>query len=220
MEEMTTHRESSDGWFVQRLMRLTRLEKWFLDRPQRLRQAQQTALALFEHINLPPQPLCLEIGCGKGIGTRLLVEQFRASVVASDFDPEQVALAQRHLADLEEQVEFRVVDAREMPFDDAQFDAVCSFWVLHHLLGGWRQAVAETSRVLKPGGWFVFTDMVLPPRSGRLVGRLLPRLDQLAETGLYDCLAENGLTPVHYDYSSHGMLAGLMKDCAAVAHKA
>jgi ubiquinone/menaquinone biosynthesis C-methylase UbiE len=213
-------RTVTDNWFTRRMMKLTHFEKWLLDRPQRVRHTEQRALALFEHVNLPPQPRCLEIGCGQGIVTRLLVEHFAARVVATDFDPGQLALAQESLADLEESVEFRVVDARKMPFDDAQFDGVFSFGVLHHILGGWRQVVSEIARVLKPGGWFVFTDLVVPPGAGRLVGRLLPRLDQLEETALHACLAENGLRLEHYDRGRRGILAGLMTHCAAVAHKA
>lgn len=156
---------ASDSWFTKRIMKLTCLEKWFMNSPQRARQAEQAALALFEHISLPPHPHCLEIGCGQGAVTQLLVERFGAQAVAADFDPEQLAVAKERLADLDEQVEFRVVDARAMPFDDAQFDGVFSFGVLHHILGGWRQVVAETARVLrrpepaegKPGGWFVFS---------------------------------------------------------------
>lgn len=216
---MTAEKTASDSWFAGRMMKMTRFEKWLVNSPQRARNVEQTALALFEHINLPPQPRCLEIGCGQGAVTRLLVERFGAQAVATDFDPEQVAVAQERLADLGERVEFRVVDARAMPFDDAQFDSVFSFGVLHHIPGGWRQAIAETARVLKPGGWFVFNDMILPPRAGRLVGRLLPRLDQLEETALHACLAENGLHLKHYE-GGRGILVRLMSHCTAVARKA
>ena len=216
---MTMEKTASDSWFTRRIMKLTHVERWLVNNPQRARHVEQTALALFEHINLPPQPRCLEIGCGQGAVTRLLVERFGAQVVATDFDPAQVAVAQERLADLGERVEFRVVDARVMPFDDAQFDGVFSFGVLHHILGGWRQAIAETARVLKPGGWFVFTDMILPPRAGRLVRRLLPRLDQLEETALHACLAENGLHLKHYE-GGRGILVRLMSHCTAVARRA
>jgi ubiquinone/menaquinone biosynthesis C-methylase UbiE len=208
---------TSDNWLVRRIMKLTCFEKRLMNSPQRAQQAAQTALALFEHINLPPQPRCLEIGCGQGVVTRLLVGRFGARTVATDFDPEQVVVAQERLADLGERVEFRIVDARAMPFDDAQFDGVFSFGVLHHVLNGWRQVIAETARVVKPDGWFVFTDLVVSPRTGRLLGRLLPRLDQLEETALHACLVENGLRLEHYERSRHSILTGLMRHCAAVA---
>jgi len=198
------------------MMRLTRGERRFVNDPANAERVARIAGSLLERVTLPPEPRCLEIGCGQGAVTRLLVEQYGARMVASDYDPEQVALAQERLADLDERVECRVVDARAMPFDDAQFDGVFSFYVLHHIPGRWRQVVVETARVLRPGGWFVLTDMIPAPRAGRLVGRLLPRLDQVEETALQACLAENGLHLEHYE-RGQDMLMGLMGHCAAVA---
>jgi ubiquinone/menaquinone biosynthesis C-methylase UbiE len=174
---------------------------------------------LLKHVELPPQPRCLEVGCGQGALTRLLVERYNAHVVASDFDPGQVAVAEKRLSDLDEQVEFRVLDARAIPFDAAQFDGIFSFGILHHILNGWRQAIAEMARVLRPGGWLVFTDMVVPPRTGRLIGRVLPRLDQLEETTLHVCLAENGLRVEHYE-RGRGTLMGYAVGIARKARHA
>jgi ubiquinone/menaquinone biosynthesis C-methylase UbiE len=211
----------SDNWFVKRIMKLTCFEKRLINSPQHARYTERTALALLEHVGLPPQPCCLEIGCGQGALARLLVQQYDARVVASDYDPAQVTLAQKRLADLGKQVEFRVVDARAIPFDNAEFDAVLSFGVLHHILNGWRQAVSEVSRVLKPGGWFVFTDLVISPRAGRMMRQLLPRFDQLEEAALHASLAQNGLSLEHYAYGQEEFMAvlGLMAYCTAVAHR-
>ena len=211
----------SDSWFIKRIMKLTRLEKWFMNSARHARHTEQTVLALLEHVSLPPQPRCLEIGCGQGAVTRVLLERCDAQVVASDYDPAQVAVAQKRLADLGGPVDFRVVDARAMPFDGAMFDAVFSFGVLHHIPGAWREAVAETARVLKPGGWFVFTELVVSTWASRLMGRLLPRLDRLDETALHACLAQNDLGLKHYARGQgefQGVL-GLMDYCIAAAHK-
>jgi ubiquinone/menaquinone biosynthesis C-methylase UbiE len=218
-----------DNWLLRRIMKLTCFERRLINSPKHAQHTQQTALALLKYVSLPPQPHCLEIGCGQGALARLIVERYGARVVASDYNPAQVALAQGQLADLGEHVEFRVVDARAIPFDDAEFDAVFSFGVLHHIPSGWREAVAETARVLrgpepaegKPGGWFVFTDLVVAPRAGRLIRRLLPRFDQLEETALQECLAENGLSLKHYAYSRGEFMTvvGLMNYCTAVAHR-
>ena len=213
---MSMNTTVSDRWFKRRMMRLTHWEKRFVNTSANAKRIARIAASLLERVALPPEPRCLEIGCGQGAVTRLLVEQYGARVVASDYDPAQVALARERLADLGEQVEFRVVDARAMPFDDAQFDGVFSFQVMHHIPGGWRQVVAETARVLKPGGWFVLTDLVVSPRAGRLIGCLLPRMDQLEETALHACLAEHGLRLAHYK-RGRGILTWLMGDCAAVA---
>lgn len=219
----------SDNWFTRRFMKLTRPERRAMNSLKHARHTERTALALLEHVSLPPQPHCLEVGCGQGALARLLVERYGAQVVASDYDPAQVALAQERLADLGEQVELRVVDARAMPFDDAEFDAVFSFGVLHHILRGWRQVVTETARVLrrpepaegKRGGWFVITDLVVSPRIGRLMGWLLPRLDLLEEAALRECLTENSLNLEHHKYDRGEFMAllGLMKYCTAVARR-
>ena len=206
----------SDGWLRRRLMRLTPFEKWSVNSPCHAQHTVQTALTLLEYVDLPPQPRCLEIGCGQGALTRLLVERCGARMTASDYDPDQVAVAQERLADLEGRVEFRVVDGRAMPFEDAHLDAVFSFGVLHHIPGGWRQVIAEAARVLKPNGWFVFTDFVLLPRAGRWFRRLLPRLDQLEEAALRGSLAENSLHLGHYERGL-AILVGLMRYCTGVA---
>jgi ubiquinone/menaquinone biosynthesis C-methylase UbiE len=210
--------EFSDNWLKRRMMRLTLFEKWAVNNPHHAQHTVQTALTLLNYVKLPPQPRCLEIGCGQGALARLLVEGYGAQMIASDYDPAQVDVARERLADVDGQVEFRVVDGREMPFENAQFDAVFSFGVLHHVPGGWRQVLAEAARVLKPSGWFLFTDFVLPPRAGHWLRRVLPRLDQLEETALHNCLAENGLHLASYEYDQ-AILAGLMKYCIAVARK-
>jgi SAM-dependent methyltransferase len=212
----------SDNWFLRRIMKLTHFEKWYINSPKHARQTERIALTLFERIQLPPEPRCLEIGCGQGALARLLVERYNAQVVASDYDPSQVTLARERLADIHKQVESRVVDARAIPFAEAEFDALFSFGVLHHIPGGWRKALAEIARVLKPGGWFIFTDLVLAPLTGRLVRSLFPRLDQLDETALHTGLTQNNLNLKHYAYDPGESLAvlGLMNYCTAVACKA
>jgi hypothetical protein len=105
--------------------------------------------------------------------------------------------------------------------DGTLFNGVFSFHVLRHIPGGWRQVVAETARVLELGGWFVFTDLVVTPCTGRLIRRLLPRFDQLEEMALQECLAQNGLRLEHYTYGQGEFMAvlGLMSYCTAVARE-
>ena len=214
MEENGT----ADSWFVRRIMKLTPFEKWMMDRPQRVSQTQGAAMQLFEQISLPPDARCLEIGCGQGVITRLLVDHFGAPLLATDFDPGQVAAAKMRLHDLHEKVDFRVVDARDIPFPDACYDAVFSFGVLHHLVRDWRRALSEASRILEPKGWFVCTDLLAPRWLERLCGPLLRRLDLLGEVRLLDSLNENGLHLVFF-VSTGAPMAGLMRHCSFVAQK-
>src|SRR3990170_2353640 len=58
-------------------------------------------------------PICLEIGCGRGVGARIIAEQFGAEkVIATDIDPEQIKRAKRMLrSKFEDKIEFKVEDA-------------------------------------------------------------------------------------------------------------
>ena len=45
-------------------------------------------------------------------------------------------------------------DVRSLPFDDGQFDVVLAFGLYHNIENDLDQALAETGRILKPGGRF------------------------------------------------------------------
>ncbi|MBA4348977.1 MAG: hypothetical protein C0415_03180 [Thermodesulfovibrio sp.] len=106
-------------------------------------------------------PLCLEIGCGRGIGARIILEQFGArKVIATDIDPEQIERAERGLsAALKDRVEFRVENAMSLDEPDGRFDAVFSFGVIHHT-ENWRKTIKEVARVLKPEGEIFFMELL------------------------------------------------------------
>jgi ubiquinone/menaquinone biosynthesis C-methylase UbiE len=97
----------------------------------------------------------LEIGCGRGVGTELVLDVFGASRVdAFDLDPHMVALARARLAGRAHRVgRIFVGDAEHIDAPDATYDAVFDFAIIHHV-PRWRAALREVRRVLKPGGRF------------------------------------------------------------------
>lgn len=198
-----------DPWLKRRIMRLTALEKRAVNSSKHAERTVSTALGILENVRLPEHPKCLELGCGQGALARLMVERFQARMTATDFDPAQVRLAELRLRDLGERVSFRVVDARDLPFGDGEFDVVFSFGVMHHIAGGWRHVVGEVSRVLTPTGLFVLTDFYLPHWFMWTLGKLFPYFDQLAFGSLRQVLAENGLDITHQVWERHmgGFLA-------------
>ena len=205
---MNTESSRRDPWLKRRIMKLTALEKRAVNSPKHAERTVSLALGILENVILPERPKCLELGCGQGALARLMVEHFGARMSATDFDPTQVELARARLHDLGDEVSFRVVDARDLPFGDGEFDVVFSFAVLHHIVGGWRQAVSEVSRVLKPTGSLVFTDVYVQPWLGWILDRLF-RFDQLAFGALKEVLAENGLGIAYHAWEHHmgGFLA-------------
>lgn len=72
-----------------------------------------------------------------------------------DNTPERF-MTNARIAGAAERAEARTGDVREMPFEDAAFDAVVSAYVIDHLRRDGRvKAVAEVARVLKPRGEFL-----------------------------------------------------------------
>lgn len=108
-------------------------------------------------------PVCLEIGCGRGAGARVIAEQFGAEkVIATDIDPEQIKRAKRALKpEYEGTIEFKVEDAGMLKESDGVFDAVFSFGVIHHL-EDWKKGITEVARVLKSSGEFFFEEPLRP----------------------------------------------------------
>jgi ubiquinone/menaquinone biosynthesis C-methylase UbiE len=92
----------------------------------------------------------LEIGCGRGVGTEIVLDVFgAASVDAFDLDPRMVELARRRLEGRPARV--TVGDAEHIDALDGTYDAVFDFAIVHHV-PDWRAALREAHRVLKPGG--------------------------------------------------------------------
>ncbi len=99
----------------------------------------------------------LEVGCGRGVGVKIILERFGAAAVkAFDLDPKMIERARRHLAAYGlARVQLSVGDVTAIKAGDATFDAVFDFGAIH-LEPNWTKAVAEVRRVLKPGGRFFF----------------------------------------------------------------
>lgn len=101
----------------------------------------------------------LDVGCSQGIATLLLGREGH-EVVGVDIDPTAIEFAQRELAAcpdfVKENVEFRPVAAHELPFEDGSFDTILLGEVIEHLTHP-ELMLAETRRLLKPGGTMVIT---------------------------------------------------------------
>lgn len=112
---------------------------------------------------LAPGSRALELGCGAGYGTELILRRFGADQVdAIDLDPRMVARAQRRVAEHGDRVRLATGDAtnlrQALDAADASYDAVFDFAILHHV-EDWRAAVDEVVRVLRPGGRFFFDEV-------------------------------------------------------------
>lgn len=113
---------------------------------------------LCDAADLKPGLSVLDIAGGTGEPSLTAAKRVApgGTVTYSDFVPEMLAVAQGHARDAGiTNMEFRQVDAEDIPFDDATFDRVVSrFGIMFP--PDIQKALGEVRRVLKPGGQATF----------------------------------------------------------------
>lgn len=109
----------------------------------------------------------LEVGSGRGGGASFIARYHHpARMTGVDFSPQAVALSkQRHRS--VENLKFAVGDAENLPFPSGSFDAVVNV-ESSHCYGHIEKFFSEVARVLRPGGWFLYTDFRGAPDMKRL----------------------------------------------------
>jgi ubiquinone/menaquinone biosynthesis C-methylase UbiE len=100
----------------------------------------------------------LEVGCGQGVGLELLAVHFpEAEIVGVDVDPRMIRRARRRLDSDADRIQVQVGDICALPFENASFDVVVDFAMVHHV-PDWAAALREIARLLRVRGEFVFED--------------------------------------------------------------
>ncbi len=106
--------------------------------------------------------LALEIGCGRGVGSELIMSLFNADKIeAFDLDPHMVKLARKRLKNHSSRIKLSVGDATDIQVGDQFYDAVFIFGGVIHHIPNWQDALHEIYRVLKPGGRFYAHELFL-----------------------------------------------------------
>lgn len=142
-------------------MKLNRAETLLMNNPVRASIQRWYEAPLLERLGGRVDGLrVLEIGCGRGVGTEILLRRFGAREVhAFDLDPGMVARARVRLAGyLPGRLQLSVGDVTAIDTADDAFDAVFDFGIIHHV-PDWRAAVREVRRVLRAGGRFFFEEV-------------------------------------------------------------
>lgn len=134
-------------------MRLSRIEFVAMNNPLRRFIQKHHEFRIFKqllkkhNIDLISKNI-LDVGCGSGYSTELLIKEFTPfKIVAFDFMQEQINLAKRRSL----KADFFIGDITKIGLPSNTFDAAFIFGVIHHV-AEWEKALHEVGRVLKPGG--------------------------------------------------------------------
>ena len=141
----------------------------------------------------------LDVCCGLGGPARWLSSTIGCRVTGLDLTLSRIEGARRLTSrvGLSDLVDFEQGDATHMPFSDASFDALISQEAWCHIPEK-ASVIAECARVLRPGGSFAFTDIVvvgnLPAEDEERLakGMQIPRPATVEQ--YRDLLSEGGLS--------------------------
>lgn len=114
-------------------------------------------MAFLQFAELEPTHSVLEIGVGTGqvaARGRELVQRY----VGLDNSLEMLSIANQRVPGLP----LMPTDARQIPADQKTFDRVLARSVLHHMTDGLEKTIAESLRVLKPGGQLIIGEGIPP----------------------------------------------------------
>jgi ubiquinone/menaquinone biosynthesis C-methylase UbiE len=148
---------------------------------------------------LKPGESILDVGSGTGtlaIAAKRLVGP-KGTVCGIDASPEMIVRARNKAMKAGVEVVFKNAVAEALPFPDAQFDAILTSMVLHHLPSEARQqGFREMRRVLKPGGRLLAVDFGGSGRERRGLIAHFHRQNQFDLREVIPVLSEAGLDSV------------------------
>ena len=161
------------------------------------RWSRSVGAAFLDWVKPPAGARWLDVGCGTGAFTELVVNRCSPAAVCA-VDPARAQIDHACRQPVGKQADFRVADAQELPFPDATFDIVAAALVINFIPDRPR-ALSEMRRVARPDGlvagyvWDFAAErsVISPLRLGmRQVGAEAPPLPGVEDSSL-DAL--NGL---------------------------
>jgi len=96
----------------------------------------------------------LDIACGVGYGTKILLNAGSKEVIGCDISSESIDYAKQHYSN--KQITFKVQDATKLDFTDNYFDCIVSFETIEHV-DDYNAVLKEFYRVIKKNGTLIIS---------------------------------------------------------------
>lgn len=131
---------------------------------ERLRkQARFAEHTIYQNVNFSATKKLLEVGCGVGAQTEILLRRFPDLYVTGiDLNDKQLSAAKESLEKLsyaQSRYELKQMNAQSMSFTTENFDGAFLCFVLEHVPDP-RRVLSEVRRVLSPGGTIYVTEVL------------------------------------------------------------
>ncbi|MBL1208606.1 class I SAM-dependent methyltransferase [Geminocystis sp. GBBB08] len=137
---------------------------------------------LFSFVIKKPSTI-LDVACGLGATTQKAKNRWiEAQVIGINFSEKQIQRCRQN-APL---CSFKVMDATELAFPDSQFDLLMSIEAVFHF-NSRQDFILEASRILKPNGNLILTDMIFNP-TNLSESWLVPQCNQIDNIRDYEIL--------------------------------
>jgi SAM-dependent methyltransferase len=134
------------------------------------RSSIRLVLELIGDLPLRPDQALLDVGCGRGGTVWVLRELFEVGPIAA-LDLSGVAAASCRRRSRWDRTEFLCGDAQALPFAPASFDVVTNV-ESSHCYADLDAFFGEVGRVLRPGGAFLYTDLLETAQISEIEERL------------------------------------------------
>jgi len=131
---------------------------------KRLRaQAEFAEFTIFQNINFSNTKKLIEVGCGVGAQTEILLRRFpKLYVTGIDLNTKQLEAAEKFIGSIpgtKGRYEFHQMSGDNLLFDAQTFDGAYLCWILEHVPNP-AQVLSEVRRVLRPGSEIIITEVM------------------------------------------------------------
>lgn len=134
----------------------------FLTRGQFDRDSEYT---VYRSLLGKPRGPVVDVGCGTGLFTRRLVRDLEAQLIGVDVSKPMIEEGIAQAREAAVAIDFVRAEAPALPFQSASVSAVLQAGSLHFIRDA-ASLLSEVARILRPGGRYVASHVLVPPLLG------------------------------------------------------